>query len=297
MRKQLDEVVVKFKNSQTSLEAYEAISDFVKIIVEIPEFIKQVEAEGEKIRIAQIELNADKGWTYGLRGRELDEHNENRGKKWETLFQLDSSFQLSELETIHEWFQSENMTDTVLLFQNCKPDDALSESERKRYQGFIDKLYKKVIPFLEKEAIEEITAEVILPQEKEIAEEVATEIILPKNEEVVAWDLDFNSEKSILYIGKYEIKITRRKNNTTGHYILQHIFNSPEGLSEEFSYKEIWEQTINDSMEDFNDRTYYRGCEEIQTKVSQDTNFIINDFLSFDSTSVKINPNYLNLKQ
>src|SRR6185369_8630332 len=127
MQKQLDKAVEKFQNSQTSLEAYEAISDFVKIIVEVPEFIKKVETEGEKIRIAQRELNADKGWTYGLRGRELDKHNENRGKKWETLFQLDSSFQLSELETIHEWLQSENMTDTALLFQNCKPNDALPE--------------------------------------------------------------------------------------------------------------------------------------------------------------------------
>ncbi|MDD5397297.1 MAG: hypothetical protein PHW24_04590 [Candidatus Moranbacteria bacterium] len=164
MQKQLDEAIEKYKNSQTSLEAYEAISDFVKIIVEVPEFIKQVEAEGEKIRIAQRELNADKGWTYGLRGRELDKHNENRGKKWETLCQLDPSFPLSELETIHDWLQSENMTYTALLFQNCKPDDALSESERKRYQGFIDKLYKKVIPFLKKEAVEEIPTEIILPK-------------------------------------------------------------------------------------------------------------------------------------
>jgi hypothetical protein len=166
MQKQLEATIEKFKNSQTSLDSYQAVSDFVRIILEVPEFIKQVEAEGERIRIAHIELNADKGWTYGLRGRELDKHNENRGKKWEALFQLDSSFQLSELETIHEWLQSENMTDTALLFQNCKPDDALPESERKRYQGFIDKLYKKVIPFLGKEVVEEITTEIILPKEE-----------------------------------------------------------------------------------------------------------------------------------
>lgn len=107
----------------------------------------------------------------------------------------------------------------------------------------------------------------------------------------------YDMEKGILHIGKYEVRILRRGDQNFGHFVLKHIFTSPEGISEEFPYKEIWQETINDKESDFNPRTYSRACENIQTKVSQDTEFAINDFLIFDSVRVKINPKYLDLKQ
>jgi len=274
MQKQLDEAVEKFKNSQTSFDSYQAISDFVKIIIEVPEFIKQVETEGEKIRIAQMELNADKGWTYGLRGRELDKHNENRGKKWETLFQLDPLFPLSELETIHEWLQSENMTDTALLFQNCKPDDALPESERKRYQGFMDKLYKKILPFLKVEEMEEAQEEIKVKS--------------------------YDEENKILIIGKYQIKIAKNEGNNNAHEIMSHIFiDHKDDLRDKFDYSDIAEQRLGADYdaEDKNAHQPYSGaCKRINQIIKDETNSEVKDFLIYNHSKlgyVKINPIYL----
>lgn len=107
----------------------------------------------------------------------------------------------------------------------------------------------------------------------------------------------YDEENKNLNIGNYKITISRRDNPNYGHFILHHIFTSPEGLNEEFPYKEIWKETINDSMKDFNGRSYFRACGEIQNKIREDTNFTINDFLIFNSIRVKINPKYLILKQ
>ena len=216
-----------------------------------------------------------------MKGKELKLHNEYRARKSEALHQLDPVFPLRNLNNVRLGIQSENIANNSdWLFRWSEPDEPLRESDKKEYQGFIDKLYKKIVPFLEKEAIKE----------------VPTEIILPKDDDAIIWDSDFNSEKSTLYIGKYEIKISKRENPTFGHFVLKHIFNSPEELSEEFPYKDIWEQAVNDTMKDFNARSYFRGCEEIQIKVSQGTNFAINDFLIFNSIHVRINPKYLSSK-
>jgi len=46
MQKQLDEIIQQYKNSQTTLEAYKAISDFVKIIETFSEFVEEAEILG-----------------------------------------------------------------------------------------------------------------------------------------------------------------------------------------------------------------------------------------------------------
>ena len=54
MKEKIENIIKRFQDSQTSLEAYQAISDFVEIIINIPEFIAQVEKEGEIIHNAKI---------------------------------------------------------------------------------------------------------------------------------------------------------------------------------------------------------------------------------------------------
>lgn len=259
MQKELDEAIEKFKNSRTSLEAYFAISDFVKIITKVPEFIEQVEKEGEKIRIAQIELNADKGWNYGLKGKELEEHNNRRAKKYDALFQLDPMFPLRNLQNVYLGIQSENIMDNSdWLFHRFGPDDQLPEADKKEYQGFIDKLYKKILPFLDKEE---------------------------------AKSFGFDSDKSILYFQETEIPISLKNDKANAHYILKHIFNSDD-IGQNFSFTEIAEDTFEERNEKW--RKYYRACEDINKKVYKATK--IDDFLEFSTGKsgwVRINKKYL----
>ncbi len=262
MKKELENAIEKYKNSQTSLEAYQAISDFIKIIIAIPKFVEHVENEGEKIRLAQIELNADKGWNYGLRGKELDDHNKRRAKKHDALFQLDLMFPLRNLHNIHLGIQEENIiNNSDWLFHRFSPDDPLPEEDKKECRGFIDKLYKKILPFLGKE-----------------------EII----------DFGFDSDKSILYFQSKEIRISIKNNKSNSHYILEHIFKD-EDKSQQFPFSEIAEDTFDDK--DYNPekwQKYYRACEAINKKVYEATK--IDDFLNFSSGKtawVEINKKYL----
>jgi hypothetical protein len=242
MKSELKKTTEKFKNSQTSLESYQAISDFVKIIMAVPEFIKQVENEGEKIRLAQKELNADKGWNYGLKGKELKQHNERRARNSEALHQLDPMFPLQNLYSVHCGVQPENITDNSdWLFHRFSPDELLPEADKNEYQGFIDKLYKKILPFLDKE--EKI-------------------------------DFGFNSDKSILYFQETEIRISLKNDKSNAHYILEHIFKSND-LSQQFPFSEIAEDAFKENNDSW--RKYYRACEDINKKVYKATK--IDDFL------------------
>lgn len=255
MKKELKKTIEKYQKSQTSLEAYQAISDFVKIIETVPEFIKQIEEEGEKNRIAQIKLNADKGWNYGLKGRELKQHNERRARKSEALHQLNPMFPLQNLYNIHYGIQPENVNDNSdWLFYRFRPDDPLPEADKKEYQLFLDKLYKKILPFLDKE-------------------------------EVIDFGFDF--DKSLLYFQEKEIHISLKNDKTNAHYILEHIFKSDD-LSQQFPFSEIAEDTFKENNDNW--RKYYRACEDTNKKVYKATK--IDDFLEFSSGKtawVKIN--------
>ncbi len=57
MKEQLENTIKRFQNSKTSLESYQAISDFVEIIINISEFIEQVEKEGKEIYNAKSSGN------------------------------------------------------------------------------------------------------------------------------------------------------------------------------------------------------------------------------------------------
>lgn len=259
MLEKLQKIIENYKNSSTSLEAYQAISDFVEIIISIPEFIKQVEYEGEKISIAQKRIIADKGWTYGLTGKDLKMHNERRDRKYKVLHQLDPIFPLRNLHNVHLGIQSENIANNSdWLFFGFSPDAPLPEVDKKEYQEFIDKLFKKVLPFLDKE--EKI-------------------------------DFGFDSDKSILYFQEKEIEISLKNDKTNAHYVLEHIFKSEE-LDQQFPFSEIAEDTFKEENDNW--RKYYRACEDINKKVYKSTK--IDDFLEFSTGRtawVKINKKYL----
>ena len=274
MQKQLEAIIDRYNNSQSSLEAYEAIFDFVEIIKTMPDFIKQVEDEAEKIRIERIKVEIDKGWTDGLRGRDLTEHNKKRDQKYNILRQRDPLRLLSELEFVHENIQSQNIGNSELLFSKFCPDDPLPESDKKSYQSHIDKLYKKALPFLKSEEVEQFQ-----------------EVTKVKS---------YNEETQTLNIGKYQIKIAKNKGNNNAHEIMAYIFiDKKADLAIEFFYADIAEQRFEADYdaEDKNAQQPYSGaCKRINQTVKDETNGEVKDFLIYNHSklgSVRINPKYL----
>lgn len=281
MKKELDESIEKFKNSQTSFESYQAISDFVKIIIEVPEFIAYVEKEGKIIRNERIKLRDDRG--SDLRGSALEEHNKRRNIKGETLFQLDPVFPLRNLMDVNFGIQPENIVEnSIWLFKRFTVGEPLPEADRKEYQGFIDKLYKIILPFLKEEQKENPKEQ----EEKQVEE---------KN---ILKGIDFTPSTGILYIENYQVEISSDLNDKTlGHQILSYIFTSEEELGAAHSFKEI--SKSDDSLGDYDSvsnfwRKYPRACAYTNEKIREKTGLA--DLFIFGkgkTGTVKINPKYL----
>ena len=222
MKKQLKAAIKAYINSKTTLEAYEAISDFVRLVETVPEFIKQAEDEGEKIQLNQIALNADKGWNYGLTGKDLELHNEYRNRKSEALHQLDPMFPLINLGNIRIGIQPENIADNSdWLFRWTAPDEPLRESDRKEFQTYLDKTYKKILPFLVKED--------------------TTEIILPKEEPAKALSENISWENiTIRFLNDYDVEIKNGSKISKADYTQMGFADERKNNEQETKAKESW---------------------------------------------------------
>jgi hypothetical protein len=109
--------------------------------------------------------------------------------------------------------------------------------------------------------------------------------------------LNFDKDAGTLFFNNYQIKISKRKNKTYAHEVLEYIFKN--GIENQYFYSEILIDVLG-SETDSNDKNkwkvIYRACEDIQNKISKATNYKITDFLIFNSGikgSVKINMKYL----
>jgi hypothetical protein len=108
--------------------------------------------------------------------------------------------------------------------------------------------------------------------------------------------LEFNAEKSILYLNQFEIPINRHGSITDQHRIFAFIFKH-EDLSQEFFYAEMANDVSGDEY-DKNPRPYWTACEAINNKVSVATKGLYPKFLisTLEKNGlVKINPECLAL--
>jgi hypothetical protein len=214
MQEKLKNIVEKFKQSQTSFESYQAISEFVEVVKAIPEYITQVEKEGEIIYQEKIKLNADKGWNHGLSGKELKEHNKWRDRKSKSLHELDPLFPLRNLYNVHEGIKPENISvcsDWLYRFQS--PDEPLSKSEKEEYQIFLDKVFKKVVPFLKVE-------------KKEVGEATA------KN---TKWE-----DITIRFLNDYDVEIKNGKKSFKADYEQMGFADKRKDIKQETEAKKSW---------------------------------------------------------
>lgn len=273
MQDKLKNIIEKFKKSQNSLESYQAISEFMEIVIAVPEYIAQVEKEGEVIYQEKIKLNADKGWNYGLGGKELKEHNKWRDRKSKALHELDPLFPLRNLNNVYEGIKPENIlacSDWLYRFQS--PDEPLPEDDKEEYQMFLDKVFKKVIPFLKVEKTE------------------------TENPKVKFYD----EEKRVLHIGNYEISIAKNEGNNNAHEIMAYIFiDNKDSLKDKLYYAEIAEKRFEADYNRRNKYAYqpYSGtCKRINQIIKDATDSKIKDFLILNYSTlghIEINPKYL----
>lgn len=269
MREQLEKTINRFKNSQTSLETYQAISDFVEIIISVPEFIAQVEKEGEIIHNAKVANNRDKG-DYSKK------HNERRDRIHIALHQLDPTFPLRNLHDVYFGMKIENIAnESSWLFHRFGPDEPMLREDKIEYGMFINKLYKKILPFLKDK----------------------TEEKHPKEIKVKSYD----ENRKVLNIGNFEIPIARNEGNNNAHEIMAYIFvDNKSNLKNKFYYADMAKERFEDENYNSKDKDahqkYSGACKRINERIKDITNGQVKELLIFNYSTkghVQVNPKYI----
>ncbi|MFH1255545.1 MAG: hypothetical protein V1667_03715 [bacterium] len=109
--------------------------------------------------------------------------------------------------------------------------------------------------------------------------------------------VNFDKGKSILDIRGQKIKISRKGDLSTDHFILQAIFDRKE-ISEEIDFKDIALDYIKmkeyDGAKDW--QKFRHACDRLNDKVDKSTNGEVKDFIKYHLGKTgwcKINPDYL----
>lgn len=265
MEEKLKSAIERFQKAPTSLEAYKAISDFVKIVITVPEYIARVEENSENVLLSKFDLYIDKA----------NLSKEHIAKKQAILHQIDPLFPLRNLHTVYLSLQPEHFDSAcTLLFKGFNPDDPMPKADKEEYQLLLDKVYKGISPFLKTEATTE-----------------------PAQEMKVKF---YDEEKRTLAIGNFTIIIAKNEGNNNAHEIMAYIFlDKIDDSTAKFYYAEIAEKRFEDSYNSKNKyahQPYSGACKRINDKVKDETNGLINDFLIFNHSTlgyVRVNPKYL----
>jgi len=109
--------------------------------------------------------------------------------------------------------------------------------------------------------------------------------------------IEFDPKTSILNIRGTKIKIARKNDNPTDHYILEAICDNPD-KTEETYFKDIAQDYIKvegyDSSKDW--QRFRHACDRLNRKVDKSTKGRIKDFILYSTGKTgwsKINPKYL----
>lgn len=269
MKDRINKIINAFRESKTSLEAYWAIHDFIELTEKIPGFAdfmnKEINSLDEKKRnFLQLKHSGEHSGKL-LKTLEVAD---------EILWQTDTDFQYRNLYNVYKAIEKDDLPFSgAWLFSGSKPDEPLTPGNREEYQDFLDKIYKKVIRFLERQD--------------------------PKEEIEETKGLSFDETKSLLYFQGQKIKIAKQDKLTNAHKILKYLFNKE--LRDESYYSEIAADEFGDDQEHYAKtenswRPYHTACQEIQEKIRKGTPEKIEDFLIFNTGKTgkaRINPKYL----
>jgi len=271
MKKQLEKIIQKFKDSKTTQDSYLAISEFVELVFQNDTFVKYTSTEGNRIKIKLMELNADKGDCS-------KEWNKYRAEKYNALWEMDPWFPLKNLHNIHVGIQSKDLDyASEVLYAYTGPHNPMRDQDKKEYQMYLNKTYRNILPFIKEGVNESI--------------ETPLENLKYKS---------FDEDSSILTIGQLEIPIAKNKGNNKMHEIMMYLFiDHKEDLTKEFFYADIADErfgTEYNSKDKYAFKPYSTACDGINNKIKDATNGKIVDFLQPNYSKlgfVTINQKYL----
>jgi len=260
----LENSIKLFEEAPTSLEAYKAISDFVETIYKMEnykDFINLLEKEADVINQEIADLRAYR--------------NEFRERQNEVLHQLNTWVFFDILMGLHNAMKPENYGKMIcgVYFNSFNPDDPMPEHHKKEYRLYLDKVYKKALPFLRSN------------------EQKSVEIKFKS----------YNEETRILTVGDHKVLIAKRGGNNNAHEIMAYIFiDNKDKINDKFYYSEIALKRFED--EHYNPKNKYAyqpysgACDRINDIIFKDTNGEVKDFLTFDYSTlgyIEVNPKYL----
>lgn len=249
------------------LESCQAISDFMQAIFDMEnfkDFDKETKKENETICNKRRELQMNKQY-YA---------NEERTQMVETLHQIDTCFFLSNLYHVYYGLRPENITEygSEILFYRTKPDDPMPEYEKKEYLDYMEKVYKRALPFLRS------------------AEQEETKIKFKS----------YDEKAKILIIGNYKIPIAKHEGNNNAHEIMTYIFiDNKNSLRDKFYYAEMAEKRFGatyNSSDKYAHQPYSGACDRINDIIFKETNGQVKGFLTFNHSKLgylQVNPKYL----
>lgn len=265
MKEKLENAIYRFHISQTSLEAYQAISVFVELIMPLTELIDAIEKERKDIYDKKIEIYNHK----------RDYTNEYRGRQMEILHSLDTLFCLKNLHDVYRALKPENfLEESYWMFRHFNPDKPMPAGDKEEYRQYMERVYKKALPFLKVE------------NKSQDLEKIKIK--------------SYNETTKILTIGNYKIPIAKNEGNNNAHEIMAYIFiDNKDNLKDKFYYSEIAEKRFGahyDSKNKYAHQPYSGACDRINDRVKDATNGQVKDFLIFNYSSmgdVRVNPKYL----
>lgn len=110
-----------------------------------------------------------------------------------------------------------------------------------------------------------------------------------KDEDGFKGNLSFNEAKSFLLIGDKTVKIRKGSDQ---YHLLRIMFESKNGLAQEWFYSEIAEKYDLAGAEPISDKKFYNAAYQVKQKIARDAG--LQDVLLTTAQSVRINPKYLN---
>ncbi|MCG2686673.1 hypothetical protein L6278_00875, partial [Candidatus Parcubacteria bacterium] len=125
-----------------------------------------------------------------------------------------------------------------------------------------------------------------LREEKMLTFQAKIELLPKFFNEDISKTLDFDTDKSRLYVQGKEIKIQKFSDQ---YNVLKILFKNKESLSEEWFYSKIAE--LLDRAEDFKDKKFYNAIYQINQKIAKETE--IKNFFITTNQSFKIDNKYL----
>ena len=145
------------------------------------------------------------------------------------------------MHNVYQGIKDENIADeSDWLFRRFSPDEPMSIEDKIEYQGFINKLYKKIIPFLKEDKHEDnIQEEIKVPvqSEKKLLNSEVREAL--KLQEDVRWE-----DIELIFENEFIVELRANARKYESNYEEMGFADNRKNSEDEAKYKSGWSQLI-----------------------------------------------------